>query len=289
MASGLTPTGFVPKTLEEIKTDLENAYKSIFGNDVVLTPSSPQGQEIGIWANIASLVWQQQLNLYNQFNPNSATGVSLDQLVQLNGLERKDATNTVVTATLTGTNGTIIPQGSLASTVAGNQFESDEEVTIPVSGTIDTLFSSVETGEIPAGAGTLTIIDSPIDGWDTITNVADGVLGAHKETNGALRERRRLSVSLPASNIIDSLYAQLFATVGVNDAVIFNNPTNSESPEGIPAHRYLTIVDGGLNEDIAQAIYLNHTSGDKSFGDIEVFILSSRGLMYQFNFQDLLT
>jgi uncharacterized phage protein gp47/JayE len=284
MTFGLTPDGFNTKRLDDIKTELENDYRSIFGENIVLTPQSPQGQEIGVWSNTLSLLWEQLENSYNSFNPAAAVGVQLSLLVLLNGLTRKAATKTVVIATLTGTNGTLIPAGSLAATTSGSVFESIADVTIPMSGTIDIDFRAQEFGEIPAATGTLTIIETPIGGWATINNAADGVLGRDEETDAELRSRRAESTALPASNIIDALYAALFALDGVNDVVIYVNNTNVTDVNNVPPHRFAPIVDGGDNTEIAQAIYINHTAGDKSFGDVTEIITNSRGLPVDVSF-----
>lgn len=281
---GLTKDGFRIKNLDTIKTELEDDYRNIFGENIVLTPQSPQGQEVGVWSNTLSILWQELENCYNSSYPSSAVGVQLSLLVLLNGLTRNQATKTVVTATITGTAATFIPAGSLAATTSNSIFVTQEDVTIPGGGSIDTEMQAQEFGEIPAAAGTLTVIETPISGWDTIDNTTDGVLGKNEETDSELRERQAISTALAATNIIDALYSALLNVDAVRDAVIYVNNTNITDAMGVPAHRYLTVVDGGADADVAKAIYLNHTSGDKSYGNQAVNVENSRGFLVPVEF-----
>jgi uncharacterized phage protein gp47/JayE len=284
---GLDENGLKIKRLPDIKDEIEDDYRNIAGNDVNLDPQSTQGQEVAIWSNSISDFWQELENLYNSFDPNAAFGIPLDRLVAINGIKRKPATYSTSVITITGTSGTIIPAGSsvASSLTQGKIFTSLEDVTIPISGTLDNIFQSNEIGEITAPAGSLNIIETPVLGWSSAINNADASLGSDNETDSALRFRRAQSTALAATNIIDSLYSALFSINSVLDAVIFNNPTNVTSPEGVPAHRYMPIIDGGLDDEIANAIYLNHTTGDKSFGSVIVPYLNSRGQQINVEFE----
>ncbi len=83
-------------------------------------------------------------------------------------------TYSTVVGTINGTNGTAIPAGSQASS-NGNVFQTLVDVTIPISGTIDTTFQAMSTGAILCPPGTLIVIETPISGWDTVTNAAENV------------------------------------------------------------------------------------------------------------------
>ncbi len=120
MTFGLTPLGFNAMRLADIKQALDNAFIAEFG-DINLDPQSVFGQEIGVLSKSLADIWENLENVYFSQYPNSASGVSLDNVVQLNAITRLPATQTSVTATLFGDEGTFIPQGSLAKIVSTGQ------------------------------------------------------------------------------------------------------------------------------------------------------------------------
>jgi len=110
---GLTPEGFNTPRLANVKQFLENDFIAALG-DVNLDPQSVIGQLIGIFSKSYADQWENLEDVYLSQYPNSAAGVSLDNVVQLNGITRLPATQTSVTATCNGIQGTFIPQNSLA-------------------------------------------------------------------------------------------------------------------------------------------------------------------------------
>jgi uncharacterized phage protein gp47/JayE len=114
MTFGLTPEGFNTPRLADEKQALENAFIAEFG-DVNTDPQSVCGQLIGIFAKAYADLWENLDDVYLSEYPNSASGISLDNVVQLNGITRLPATQTLVVATVSGLEGTYIPINSLAS------------------------------------------------------------------------------------------------------------------------------------------------------------------------------
>lgn len=140
MAYGLTAEGFNRKRLADIKAELEASYKLIFGDNIDVTPQSVFGQIIGIHSEREADLWEQSEFVYNAFYPSTAQGTSLSSLVTLNGITRQEATKSTVTIACGGTNGTIIPAGSIVSTSdTKEQFVSLVSGTI-IGGTVNTAF-----------------------------------------------------------------------------------------------------------------------------------------------------
>lgn len=117
---GVTPQGFKAKRLIDIKNDLENAFIAEFG-DVNLDAQSVIGQLIGIYAKVLADLWENMQDVYLSEYPNSASGISLDNVVQLNGITRLPALRTSVIGAATGVQGTLIPAGSLARLTGSNE------------------------------------------------------------------------------------------------------------------------------------------------------------------------
>jgi len=131
--SGLTAAGFTAKSLDQIKTDLENELRDAFG-DINTSPGSVFSQLIGIEAEARALLWQEAEAVYQSQYPSSASGVGLDRAAGLNNVRRLLASPTLVTAEVFGDTGTVIPAGSEASNDAtGDIYELTAEVTLSVT------------------------------------------------------------------------------------------------------------------------------------------------------------
>lgn len=113
MTFGLTAQGFKAKRLVDIQTDLENQLLAEFG-DINLDPQSIFGQQIGVFSKVLADLWENMEDVYFSQYPNSAEGISLDNVVQFNGITRLAAQQTRVTGVCVGLEGTLINQGALA-------------------------------------------------------------------------------------------------------------------------------------------------------------------------------
>ena len=102
MSYGVTPDGFSRKTLQDIKDELEGSYKATFG-DIRVDPQSGFGQLIGIQADEFSLLWEAMEEVYFSQYPATAESASLDNVLNLNGLERLSAEPSLVDIVLTRT------------------------------------------------------------------------------------------------------------------------------------------------------------------------------------------
>lgn len=151
MIFGITTTGFVAKTLADIKAEIEDALRTTFGEQINLLPESVFGQLVGIFSERESLLWELAEATYDSQYPESAENTSLDFVLALTGLLRLDALESVVIGqALFGTATTVIPLGTGFS-VNGDpdaKFQTIEEVTLGVG--VDEVqgitFSATPTG-----------------------------------------------------------------------------------------------------------------------------------------------
>lgn len=277
---GISDTGFNRKRLDVLLDELNAEVKSIFGDNFNVSPESPDGQINGVISESNANLWEIAEEAYNAFNPSAATGNTLSNLVQLNGITRQAASASRALLTLTGSENTSVPAGSLVSTVDGSTtFVTEETVVIPVSGSITVFASANTTGPITALAGTITQIDTPITGWDSVTNNANAALGTDEETDVELRARREQSVARDAQAIIDAIFAEVKAVTGVTQVVVLENDTDvGPDPNGLPAHSINVIVVGGDDQYIGEAIFLKKTLGATAFGNTSVQVEDDQGI-----------
>ena len=275
----LTAQGFVRSRLDERLAQLETAVRAIFGEDINLDPDTIDGQTLGIFAEAWSNLDQLAEDTYHSFNPQSATGVALKRLVQLNGIRGLAGAYSTVPLRCTGQQGTVITAGSLVKSTATNAtFKTLVDVTIPASGQIDVASQASEMGALLAPAGTLTKIDTPIYGWQTATNLVDASPGRAEEQDEKLRIRRKASTSAPGQAMSDAMYGALANIASVKQVEVYENEEDTVQPvTGLPPHSMYCVVDGGADADILQTIWVKKGSGTTLIGTTTGAVNDSRG------------
>jgi uncharacterized phage protein gp47/JayE len=112
MGTYVTDTGFVKKTLAEIKAELETEFQAVFGDDIDLSDEGPFGEIIGILSKRDADLWDGMEEIYTSRDPNEATGTSLDNVAAETGVRRIDATSTETkNVLLYGDEGTSVATG----------------------------------------------------------------------------------------------------------------------------------------------------------------------------------
>lgn len=130
MASfGLSDSGFLVKRLQDILTDqrqlaVEKFQDLVQPGDVVDTSdSSTIGRFIALDAPGDADLWEVAQQVYSALDPNSATGIALDNIVAYGGINRFGASYTTAIGLFAGDNGTLVPAGNtVRASISGNQF-----------------------------------------------------------------------------------------------------------------------------------------------------------------------
>jgi len=264
---GLTTSGFEIKDLDTILTECEAEEKNLLGQSLNVRPTSVPGVFNGVFSAKLSEMWEVTEEVYSAWNPDTATGVSLDQLCQITGVIRLAATQSTVTLSLTGTPGTPIPTGRRVKNASTNTYWTN-----PLSGVIGggssvlIGFQAEATGPSIGVAGTLTIIDTPVSGWSAVTNPADATLGRDEETDADLRVRRAELLTAAGKGTVDSIRADVRDVDEVTDVEVYENTTLVTDVDGLPGKAFEVLVSGGDNDEIAQAIWNSKPAGISAHG-----------------------
>lgn len=255
MPYGITSTGFTPKPLVDIKADLENGFRTVFGAAITVIAQSVFGQLIGIMSERLADVWQLGLATYNASFREGAVGVQLDNIGALTGTARLAATYTKVMLTLTGVNGTVIAAGRVVSIPStGAKFTNDAGGTIS-GGTLVLEFRATATGPITAYANTVTSIDTPVAGWATVNNPADHFnLGSNVESDAAYRLRQVQELRGQGLSTIAAIRAAVLFVTNVTECFVFENITDATDANGLPPHSFEVVAANGTDADVAKAI-----------------------------------
>lgn len=139
--AGLTNEGFEIKRLADLKADDDALAVQLFqdlvspGDIVDTSASSTIGRLIGLHIPSLADLWEVAQQVYLAFDPNSATGVALDNLVAYGGLIRGEQTFSTAQALFTGDVGTLIDAGlTVRGTTTGEDYTVRASVTLNASG-----------------------------------------------------------------------------------------------------------------------------------------------------------
>lgn len=136
------------------------------------------------------------------------------------------------------------------------------------TGAIDIAMESVDDGPFVAAARTLTVIETPVAGWQSVINLLDAVVGTNEEDDPTFRLRREEELAGEGASTLRAIRAAVLRVAGVSQAVVFQNTTlvtTTDTP-GIPGKAVEVVVQGGANQDLWDAIFRNVAAGIEAFG-----------------------
>ncbi len=246
--------------------------KAAFGDNIKTDPDSAFGQFARIVTEIVADINESIEGAVAAYDPQKAAGVFLSDLVLLNGIERKESEFSTVTLECTANSaGATIPAGSLVSDPAiGEQFKTDVLLVVTPSSTGNVSATAVNAGPISAVVGTLTQIDTPIFGWESVTNIVDASEGQNEETDTDLRIRRQKAAEQTGTANIAAIFSAIFNIPAVEQVKVKQNTGEVTDPDGVPHQHIWAIVLGGSDLDIAQAIFETLSAGIGMYGDTPV-------------------
>ncbi len=186
-------------------------------------------------------------------------------------------------SSLSGVAGTTIVNGIVAD-AAGNQWALPASVIVPSGGAITVTATAVSAGAINAAPGTVTVIQTPTRGWQSVTNASSAVPGAPVESDGQLRIRQALSTALPSTTVLEGIIGAVASLTGVSRYRAYENDTDSTDGNGIPSHSIALVVEGGDAAAIAQAIADKKTPGSGTYGTTTQVITDIYGIAHAIKF-----
>lgn len=245
---GITSTGFVKKSASVIAAELTAEYKAIYGNDIQTT-DGPIAQEIGVFAERESLIWDLAEAVYLAKTRDGASGASLDDVNSLIGVGRLEATRSTVTLTLAtiGASDVTIPSGTQVNQASTN-----------------TLWETTAAGTIPAAVDTVEDLVCTTIAWQSGNTVRYSFSGSPDLSSVVSGDMFYHSGGAVASN------NGLFAITNVNDGSDYIDVTNLLRSDGTGNESGITgagVITDGYVEIAAQAV--NTGANAASFGAIQ--------------------
>ena len=270
--STFTTAGYTIDRYADILEALILDLKAAFGDNIKTEADSVFGQLSAIVSEMVADVNESVEGIVAAYNPQTAAGAYLSALVMLNGIERREAEESSVTLSCT-TNaaGATIPAGSLVSDpLIGEQFATDAIAVIGPSTSANVSATAVNAGPISAVAGTLTQIDTPIYGWESVTNPAGATEGQDEETDTELRVRRQIAAERTGTSNVAAIYTEIANIDAVEQVTVHQNIGAVTDVDGIPPKSIWAIVLGGADQDVAEAIFSTLSAGIGMYGDTPI-------------------
>lgn len=260
----ITGTGVIVPDTSVLLSDIKARFVELFGDNLDLSPTTTQGRLIELFNRSETFTLQACAAVSNMLNLNKANGFVLDDLGALFLIERKPATKTSTTVVLTGVPNTIIPANTRIKSADGNIFVNPASAVIGSDGSVSVRYQAVETGAIPALPNTLKTILDGVNGLETANNPANAVIGQEQESDGDFRNRIKISLNTNAIAVLSAIKASVEQVSGVVGSYCYDNYDSSAvivDSLSVPAHSLLVVVDGGDDQEIANAIYVKKTAG----------------------------
>ena len=251
----MTATGLkLPSELDILKGVLAD-FNTAFGGNLNLNLETPQGQLASSLAAIIADKNNQIAWLANQVHPDYAEGFMQDAIAKIYFLERKQATDSVVTCEFMGLAGTRIPKGFIVKDALGNNWVLQQNISILHDGKVTGTLST--KGNVSAKAHTVNQMYQTIVGLDRVDNPQDAIPGKLTESRAEFRDRRQRSVAINAHGTPQAVYANVFALDGVSDVYVVDNPKGEVvtlNGYRLKPHSICVSVVGGNNQQIAKTI-----------------------------------
>lgn len=167
----------------------------------------------------------------------------------------------------------------------GNVLVLSDNLTTSSVTTIANFFTQ-EYGHITLPYGIVTKMVNNITGFTDVTNQLEPTYGRLQETDIELRQSYIAKSALRSNTMIDSIVAELLNNVAdVESASGYENDTDYTDERGLPPHSVEIIVEGGDNNQIAEAILRRKAGGIQTHGSVSVNVPGKYGdsIPVQFN------
>ncbi len=292
--NAVTAAGITTKSQADLVTDETTSMQAIYGADINLNPDTPDGQRMMIRLQAILDCLDLIVAVYTSFDPDQAIGVTLDQRVAYNGIQRQtggqfntfsEVDIAVVTSqavSLPGLDQNILPPYT-ATDDAGTQWQLISSQILGAAGAFSFPFQAVNPGAVLALPNTIKNQLTVIIGATSVNNPAPQTLiGTNEESDGALRIRRQKSVAIGSTGWFDAMLAALKNVSNIGAVKLYENLTGSaiiSGPfAGMPASGIWVVVSGtALNADIANAIYTKRGGGVPMVGAVFQVIVQADG------------
>lgn len=286
-----TDTGFVTKTVDEYKADIQAAFIRAYGSDFSLDDTTPQGILIQGLAEMLYNTDMDGVEAFSRMNLNSVGGVLLDVLGLQRGVTRLPGRPQIATVAVTCNDSNFEPFTLSVGTRFGAIGSQDYFVTSSIKN-VTSVNDTVVVDFYQYGDSSCSVGDRlSVDGYNQITNAEIVALVPGQVGESDLEFRRRLQVEYPvAQGTIEYVENKIYETGLVSDIGANYNDTD-ETVGTLPPYttEWMAVPEEGADETafktrVAEAIINNKTPGAPTAGNTTVQVTDVFGTQKTVNF-----
>lgn len=271
-------------SLDDVIEDLSEGYKDIYGQDIVITPNTPDGQRIGIEAQARKDAYDTLAYAIQMHDPQYAVGKYADVIAKLTGIKRAAGKYTISPDVKITVDRNINIAAGAVFTNSGNKWILDDATSLLTGDNYINLRSEFY-GVVPLPVDAFLEPVQIIAGMKLVTATKGIISGNLGQSTASLMMDRERKLAINNTHDREGIEGSLLDLDGVFDAVVLENNTNITDSDDVPAHSINAIVLGGTDEDIATTIQKKIIGGGCGTFGSESFVLTNyRGRNRTINF-----
>lgn len=281
----LNKNGFKRKTYADLIEDINEKAQELFGENINLSPRSPLGLILRLFAWFLSLTWEMVEKVFYSAYVTKSEGIQLDYLGANKGLLRESETESTVILKFKGTPGLTIPEFNQYSTQNEVYFYLTEDVILDSLGDGSGQAVSVEKGlQTIVGANSITIQSEPLEGVLSVTNPEPSAGGRNREEDIEYRSRLINSTSAGGKATTPSIISALSQTSGVRSYNVIINNKSEPDMYGNPGKSIHAYVLGGEGQAVAETLFDSVAGGIETVGLESVMVEDISGILHEVRF-----
>jgi len=221
--------GFKAKTHFEIFNMLVTRYKEIYGKDLNLAPTSPEGTIIEMFASFFAEFSSLTYDFFMSFDIGNARGDLLNNLLLMSHNMIRNVANTTSGSIVISFSGDPITftSNDLLTFTDNNFIEWRIITTSPLTSGDTVQYENITPGDVEVGASIINIKKNSTiekDTGITFTGLTLERLGSFDETDEEFKARRQRMFGLTSSTIIDAIKVDLLRkNQNITDVAIINS------------------------------------------------------------------
>lgn len=279
-----------------INAAVSGALATDVGGYVRLTSSSDlAGNSLEISGGNAAPILAFPSGLFKGFNPSNTAAFVTSGSVQTFALSGGETLTVKVddaaVQTVTFQAGDFASAGNATAIEVARRISTD--LTNPPASAVRTATNNViirssnnlATSTIEVTGGSANAVLNFTTTRTVAADIASSTVGRDEETDTELRRRRLASLSAVGSGTLAAIRANLLSISGVSQVGALENDTDTgPDANGLPAHSFSMVVQGGADQDILDSIREHKPAGIESYGTTSGTSYDTEGNPYTIEF-----
>jgi len=283
--------GLVIDRLADIKEEMQDELKAVFGDGINLAETSPFGILIGIMSERYFFLWEKLEAVYNASFPETSFGVYLDETAAFNGVVRESATKSTVVLEFTRSNDindgdVVVPAGTQANATGSSVLWTTLADTTILDTTLTATAAAapVDYGPIGAVQDSIIVLVSAPANVGAVNNDAAAEIGTLEETDAALKVRRNTELGKVGTATEAGIRGALQLLDIIATASLILNDTDFavglQPPHSIAA--FIDVVNASTGDEetrdlISQTLWDSKGAGINTYGDLSGTAVDENG------------